>query len=552
MLLEANLMPTESFILPFTVPAEDRKKAFSPNMETTAILTLAEANRKRPMVVDVFPEKIMFISKLHYPLWIVPWENRSLLVDGLQISLSNVSYMVLPDIEAFLNHVERGKSDRPQFFNALNKHEQTFASFTETQNIQFSSIITDKTLLAAVEQYVKETTTAKADTSENIVLFPPKLDREAAEKSVLEFLDFYGNLQSDIRGLEYSSQILNRSAKLHQEKINREIELSNKAFNTEVEAIRPSVEKNVEKLQKEQDAKTEKMNKRARTQLNAKLRERERLQREFQRLELKRSDCRRRLDIRRSRRNRTGIARLEQSLQSCQNGLEDAKERLTNSSRETERVQGQNLEEANALRYQYQALIDSERRRIIDIETSRESTVEAKKSEELRLRSVTARITGQIEQMAEQRKLHLAGLWELTIKWQPEKATLLAIPFYLTAYFALNKQRYTVFAPFRAQSSEGIVKKIEKKLLSFSLPARIQLLLQPRAKAFDRMFDSCFETMQTDKTLCSKLEELGRVNNILSQPDLREALTKGIAELRAEGWMKQEEGVKLIKDYVKG
>lgn len=154
--------------------------------------------------------------------------------------------------------------------------------------------------------------------------------------------------------------------------------------------------------------------------------------------------------------------------------------------------------------------------------------------------------------MAEQRRLHLTGLKELAIAWQPEKATLLAVPFYLTEYFAVDKQRYSVFAPFKAQSSEGIVKKIEKKLLSFSLPARIQLLLQSRAKTLDRMFDSCLETMQNDKGLSSKLVELGKANNLLSQPDLRETLTKGVAELKVEGWMKQEEGIKLIRDYVKG
>ena len=552
MLLEAKLMPTESLILPLAVPAEDRKKAFSLNMETTAILTLVEANRKKHMVIDVFPEKVMFISKLHYPLWIVPWENHSLLVDGLQIASSNVSYMALPEIEPFLNHLDRGKSDRTQFFNTLNQHERTFANFSETQNVQFRSVIMDKALLIEIEQYVEATMTAKADSPENIVLFPPTLDIEAAEKSVSRFLDFCGSLQSDIKGLEYVSQVLNQSAKLHQEKINREIELSNRAFNKEVEAIRPSVEKNVEKLQKEHDAKAERINKRAKTQLRAKLREKERLQREFHRLELKRIEYKRRLNIRKSRRDKASTTRLEQSLRSCETQLEDAKERLENSSREIERTQRQNLEETSALRYQYQALIDDERRKIIDIEANRESAVGAKKSEEGRLRSVTARITGQIEQMVEQRKLHLTGLEESTIAWQPEKPTLLALPFYLTAYFAVDKQRYSVFSPFKAQSSEGIVKKIKKKLLSFSLPARIQLLLQPRSKTLDRFLDSCLETMKNGKALSSKLEELGKANNLLNQPNLRETLTKGVAELKAEGWMKQEEGSKLIKDYVKG
>jgi hypothetical protein len=294
------------------------------------------------------------------------------------------------------------------------------------------------------------------------------------------------------------------------------------------------------------------MNRLARTELNAKQREKERLHREFQRLEVKRVEYKRRLDMRRGRHDKVGIARGEQSLRSCENQLSNAKDRLEDFSREIERTQKQNLEETTALQYQFQALIDGERRKITSIEISRESTVDAKKSEEERLSSMTARIISQIEQMVEQRKLQLTGLKELTVDWHNEKVALVALPFYLTAYHGVDKGRHSVFSPFKVQSSEGIVKKIEKKLLSFSLGARIQLLLQPRSKMLDKMLNTCLETMQTNKALGSKLVELGKTNNLLKQPNLREALTKGVEEMKAEGWMKQEEGAKLIKDYVKG
>jgi hypothetical protein len=256
--------------------------------------------------------------------------------------------------------------------------------------------------------------------------------------------------------------------------------------------------------------------------------------------------------MRRGRHDKVGIARGEQSLRTCENQLGNTKERHEDLSREIERTQKQNLEDITALQYQFQALIDGERRKITSIEVARESTLGAKKSEEQRLSSMTARIIGQIEQMAEQRKLQLTGPKELSIEWQLEKVTLVALPFYLTAYHGLDKNRYGVFSPFKVQSSEGIVKKIEKKLLSFSLGARIQLLLQLRSKMLDKMLNGFLETVQTNKTIGSKLVELGKTNNLLNQPNLREALTKGVEEMKAEGWMKLEEGAKLIKDYVKG
>jgi hypothetical protein len=38
-------------------------------------------------------------------------------------------------------------------------------------------------------------------------------------------------------------------------------------------------------------------------------------------------------------------------------------------------------------------------------------------------------------------------------------------------------------------------------------------------------------------------------NNLLKNTDFREALTKGVEELKSEGWIKQEEGAVLIKMY---
>jgi len=543
-------MPTASLILPYSVPEKGRKKKFNTNMELTAILCLAEARRKKHVMVGFSPEKILFISKLHYPLWAVPWEDGCLILDGLQILASTFTYMALPDLEVFFNDIERSQTLREQFRNALEKHAQKFAGFSETVRIPIEATVADQSLLSDVSEYVEETLALKADVTGNIILIPPKLDEDAAGENAKKVSDLYKRVQSDVKGLEHTARVLNEMTQFHEQKILREIELVNEAFKQEVDRIKPVVEKKVDFLLKERDAKIEKMNRAAEAELNAKLREKERRQRELEKLELNRTEYKRRLEVRRSRHDKIGVARWEHSLRTCENKISEVKGRLQDLSRYIEKTRKQNQEDIEKLKYGYQTLLDRERKKITGIEASLESVTKAKEGEKEKLQLMTRHIVSLIEQMAERKRLHATELKNLIIPWKSEQVTLLGMPFYLVGYEAEDKLHYRVYPPLRVMSSEGIVKKIEKTLLSFRLASRITLLLQPRSNTLNKMFTTVLEEkMKTDKAFEGSLRELGVSNNLLVKADFKESLIKGVEELKTEGWIKQEEGATLIKMY---
>jgi len=543
-------MLTESLFLPFAVPEKSRKKKFIGNMELAAVLCLAEARRKKRVMVGFSSEQISFISKLYYPLWAVPWMNGSLIIDGLQLLSSTLSYMTLPYLELFFKDVELGQTFREQFRKALEKHTKTFAVFSETLRIPMKSVVEDKVLLSDVAEYIEETIALKTDITGNMVLLPPKLDEGAAGESAKKVFDMYERVQSDIKGLEYASNILNEMTLFHESKILHEIELANETFKEEIDRVKPVVEKKVELLLKERDAKIEKISRAAEAALNVKLREKERRQQEQARLELNITEYKRRLDVRRNRHDKIGTARWEHTIRTCENKMSEVKERIHDISYYIEKIRKQNQEDVNKLKYGYQELIDRERKKIVGIEESHGSVVKAKEIEKEKLRLGTARIISNIEKLAEQKKLQAEELRSLAIPWQAEEVTLLGVPFYLVGYKANNKLRLNVYPPLRVMSSDGIVKKIEKTLLNFRLASRIKLLLQPRSKALSEMLNIVFEEkMKTIKTIEESLRELGMSNNLLTKKDFKEALTTGVEELRAEGWIKQEEGSFLIKTY---
>ena len=536
-------MPNTSLILPYTVLEKSRKKKFDTNMELTAIICLAEEKRKTP-------KKISFISKLYYPLWAVPWENGCLIVDGLQILSPTFTYTALPDLESYLNDIEHGRTIREQFLNALDKHAQTFAGSPETTDILMKAIVVDKALLSEVSEYVEETLVHKTEVTGNIILIPPKLGKDTADENTRKILDLYERIQSDIKSLENVANTLNEIMHFHQQKILHEIELANEVFREEIDEVEPVVEENIELLLKERDAKIEKMNRAAEVELNARLREKERRQRELEKLELKRAEYRGKLDVRKGRHDKIGVNRWEQSLRTCENRISEIRQTIHNLSEYIEKIRRQNQEDINMLKYDYQALIDIERKKITDIKDSQESVTKAKENENEKLQFLTSNIVDLIEQLREQKRLHATELKSLTIPWQTEQVTLLGVPFYLVVYKTETKFFYDVYPPLRAMSPEGIVKKIEKALLSFSLESRIKLLLQPRSKALSKMLNITLEEkIKADRTFEEKLRELGSSNNLLADPNFKEALNDGLKELKTEGWVKPEEGSILMKTY---
>jgi hypothetical protein len=304
-------------------------------MELTAIICLAEEKRKTP-------KKISFISKLHYPLWAVPWENGCLIVDGLQIFSPTFTYTALPDLESYLNDIEHGRTIREQFLNALDKHAQTFAGSPETTSIPMKAIVVDKALLSEVSEYVEETIVHKTDVTGNIILIPPKLGKDTADENTRKILDLYERIQSDIKSLENVANTLNEIMHFHQQKILHEIELANEVFREEIDEVEPVVEENIELLQKERDAKIEKMNRAAEVELNARLREKERRQRELEKLELKRDEYRGKLDVRKGRHDKIGVNRWEQSLRTCENRISEIRQTIHNLSEYIEKIRRQN------------------------------------------------------------------------------------------------------------------------------------------------------------------------------------------------------------------
>jgi hypothetical protein len=543
-------MLNPTLILPYVVRDKARKKPFTPDMEVSAILCLAEARRKKPGILNASYEKVSFVSKLHYPIWAVPWKDSCLLVDGLKIFSHTFPYVKLPNVELFTEEIKGSVVDKGQFLNTLRKNAQTFEIPKLTQ-ISLEAIFAEENLLRVLSEYLEQGSALKKGQSEQVALVPPKLNEKGALETARKAIGLWRQIQSDIKGLQYAISVLNEETDFEEEMILREIEHVHELYETKIAPLRPIVEKRVEKLFLKRDAKIARLDKAVERKLTSRLKEKRRHERELERLERSLIEYKKRLERSKRRGNDISASKWEHRIKVYQNKLSETRRKLQSVSELIDHIRRQGELNVQKVKADYQFLIENEKKKISDLEESRRLEVESRKTQIEEMKTQASIIVERIQHLIELKRSEASKIREATIPHKIEEITLLCLPFYLVRYETKEKTRYLVFPPAVAMDFKGIVVKLQKALHRFSLQSRLKLLLRSKSTALEKMLEKhLLKKIRSDNTLEEAVYELGASNNILDSLGLKETLTRGTEELGNEGWISREERRALLKTYL--
>jgi len=380
---------------------------------------------------------------------------------------------------------------------------------------------------------------------------PPRLNEKTALKKAEKAMDLWRRIQSEIKGLQYAISVLNDEISFEEEMILREIEHIRELYEAKIAPLRPVVEKKIEKLLWKRDAKIAKLDKAMERRLTSKLREKTRHERELERLERSLIEYKKRRKMSKRRGDDISASKWEHRIQVYQKKLSETKKKLQSVSEAIEQIRKQGEFEVQKVKADFQLLIENERNKILDIKASRELEVESRKSQIEEMKADASLIIDHIRRLIDLKRLEASKIKEATIPHRIEETTLLCLPFYLIRYENKEKTRYITFTPVVAMDFKGIVRKLQKAIHRFSLQSRIKLLLRSRSTALEKMLrKALLEKIRSDNTLKEAVYELGVSNNILHSSSLKENLTRGLEELRNEGWISQEEKEALLKTHL--
>jgi hypothetical protein len=541
-------------VLPYATEKDRPKKNVSDDVEVAAILCLAEAERKKKpgLFGGSVAESVVYLSKLYYPIWAVPYESRCLLVDGMNNCRQSILYFKPPDVEAFVEHLQRSSTVQESYRSALRSHHETFSDFLSQREISISGFITEEKLLSDIEAFITKSRKETNGDIQSKSLVTPQIHEKDAIEICRKVTQHIQELESEIKGLEFAETTVGTETKRHVDKLHTEEKHLKQEYELKISDVKVEVEKAIEKLEKERDEKIQKIVALHDKEVDSRLLEKRKWDRELLRLEQDESEYEKRRDLRKQKGDEIGEARWNTRLRDAHDKASTAKGKIKalsdfiqRSNRETEKTK-------RSLHDTFQKLIDEEGRRLTELERTRDSELMKKERDRDELQAEELVIAGKIERLVAEKRERAGIVKQSSIAWNPRTIALLHLPFYLIKYETGEKQRYRFIPPVVTRENVGVLMRIQKKLRSYKLQSRINTLLKLRSKNLQKLLTP-LEAKVTEINETQKLmDKIGIANNLLVLEGFKEKVQRGLDKLEAEGWIKPEEKTVLLETYLKG
>ncbi len=543
-------MSTSHLYLPYSVKDVSRKKPLSENMEIAALLCIAESERKKSSMLGRAKESITIFCKLNYPLWAIPFEDNSLLIDGMGYVANEIVYYEPPDIEAFIEHLKRHSSVQELYRSALRSHINTFSRFISQKKIQTGEIITNKESLTDLLNYIQDgNLNLKTSESDMNFLVPPKINREKALEITQKISEHVQKLQGEIKGLHLAIDTVDEEVKKHTERLEEEQNQIREEFEKKLTHMKSEVDTKKAGLENEWHTKTEKIVEAHKKETEVRLVEKKKWEQELLKWEQRKSEYEKRRDLRKIKGDDVGIARWKVRLRNAQDQISTARNKVKRLANFLARSDKEMQRTKVKLNNFYKVQLEAEDKRVKDLIKLRDEEIVKKKRRADELSGETTTIIAKIQRMIKRKQESIEKIREATLLWKTRTPTLIHLPFYLVQYDSESGGRRKVHLPTLARGKEGITLKI-RKTFRRSLQSKISNLLRPRSKVLEKTLRIFTENTQKESETSRILRKLGETQNQLTNKEFQETVRSGIKKLEKEGWIKPDETKLILETYV--
>ncbi len=525
-------------VLPFAVPARDREKAFTKRMEMAAVLCLAEMDRRKGAGF-VFrrkkPEELVFIAETCYPMWLVPWKGRSLLFDGIGAMTHALLCEALPDVKVFVNNAQGSAVIREAYSAFLSDNLNYFQGFTSTEERIIEGLITSPDLIQDFVYYLPEAKAIKKPIIDKALL-SPVIDEFALSSTIQDFINLRATLKEDIKNLLESMKLLSATTKMHTKANHKKIGEIQKKFDGKITILKPSIMWKIRQIQKKYDRQITRVSKKFERQLHRLYHERVKLEKTMQSTTAKIERCE--AEIRSSKLHKDAASELQwrQDAESCRKKLSTLERMVKEIDKKIENVNATKKQEIFKIRSECDVQSEEAMKPLRDLKASRDAKIRMSQQETKSLEDSTSMIIDQIDKLVQLKRMALDKLDGMGIPERRRKYALIYIPIYLVCYQRELKKRYALYPPSIA-SSMGIATKFRGVFGA----TKIKSLLQPRSKPITNLLNQLLTVIEQNPVFEKELSDAGIRVNVLRTKTSRESIKKGLKELRAEGWISEDE-----------
>ncbi|UCE43830.1 MAG: hypothetical protein JSV57_05630 [Candidatus Bathyarchaeota archaeon] len=534
--------------LPFVVPAEDRKKAFSREMEMAAVFLLAERARKKGggfLKRKMEGERLLFAARFCYPIWLIPWGEGSLLFDGLGASSHKLSYDTLPDIKAFINDIEASAKTREAYSAFLSDRLNFFKNFTGEQEKEIKGLVTDSKFLQDFSVYLKDATTLRKSFVDRALL-SPALDESTISSIIQDLSSLRVTLEEDVKNLSRAMKLLSITTENQVKAIHDRIRETHREFEEKIANLRSSLTKRASQIRMRYDQEITVSTREIERKLRRLHKERVKLERTTQSTNAKIERCEAEIRSCRLDKDETGELRWREELETCRKKISMLEKGIKDLDKRIESATASKKQEISKLRSKRDERIEVTMKGVRDVEAARD--VEIRMGEQVieSLEESTKTVVDQINALVGAKRAALDKLDGLGISKRIRKIALVYLPFYLLCYHEKLENRYAIISPSVA-GSMGILTRFRGAFGA----AKAKLLLQPRSKIIATLLNRLVPSIERNPVFEKETVDAGIKSNILRTKSLREKTRRGLEQLEEEKWISGSESRTFSKSLEK-
>ena len=529
----------KQFILPFSVLSENRKEPFTSDLEVAAVFSLAEIDRakgggffsKRP------EEKLVFIAKVGYPLWLFPWSETALIFDGLNRSKYTLPYAVVPDAKAFMENLKRSSKTSETHQAFLADHLNYFQAPATEKSIQVKGLIREPEFLSEFDSYRGEAKAVEVQPA-NVGLLSPTIDKSTIASTLQELERLNSSFKKDVESLNQCMKFINEASQHYIKVLRSKAKAIKEEFDVRIKAQEELINPKVDRLKEHynhqliQSKKASDKDRLPLQKTKVKLeKSKERALAKIEHYKLEAKTCA-------EKDNYVGEDKWKEKANETKKELSEIEDQLKEAEKALTDLEERKSLEIFNLRSELEAKTKEAQQPLLDLEASRDAEVQLCEQEIEQLEQQTKLILDQVGRTIKLREKNIENFAKLGVKRDPELAgiALFYVPFYIACYEVDSKKRYLILPP-----SEANTYGLSAKLKSALGKAKIKQLLVYRFEMIPSLMDTLQVMVQQNAVFETEIREMGETKNIINSKSMRESIQKGLGYIRKEGWLSDKE-----------
>jgi len=529
----------KQFLLPFSALSENRKEPFTADLEAAAVFSLAELDRaKGGGFISRRPEeKIEFIAKIGYPLWLFPWAETTLIFDGLNRATHTLGYAEIPDVNVFIENLRRSAKARETYLAFLSDHINYFQAPVTEKAVTINGLIRDPEFLSEFETYRHEATEIE-DEPDNVGLLTPTIEEATISFILKELERLHSSFKKDVEGFYKCMKFVNKATDHYIQVLRSKIRAVTEEFGVKISAQEELVAPKVYRLKEDYDHQIVQ---------STKSFERQRLpvQKRKIKLEKSREQALEKIEhykleakTRAEKDDSVGEEKWKEKANETKKELSEIENQLKDTEKELRDLEERKSLEIFNLRSELEAKTKEARQPLLDLESSRDAEILLYKQEIEQLEQQTKLILEQLGRTVKFRETSIENFAKLGVKKESEfkDVALFYVPFYVVCYKVESKKRHLFLPP-----SEANTIGFSTKLKSALGKAKIKQLLVPRFEVITSLMDTLQVLAQQNAIFETEMREMGEKANMLKMDSMRESIKKGLEYIQKEGWLSEKE-----------